>query len=312
MVMSENNNTSSDSKSKLHPRNLHRQRYDLQLLCKSYPPLNEFVYVNKYDDSTIDFFNQKAVRALNQSLLKHYYNIDNYKLPSKYLFPPIPGRADYLHYIADFLVNNNELSLTDQSTAVTKIKCLDIGSGANCIYPIIGTRIYNWSFVGSDIDPDAIKAARSIIESNNISKKSIELRHQESPSSFFKGIIKPGEKFTISICNPPFHSSEEEAHKAGLRKVKNLKQKKFKKHALNFSGTTTELWCNGGERKFITDMIKESKEFASSCSFFSSLVSKETTLPAIYKAFKQVKAKSFKNIEMGQGNKKSRIVAWRF
>lgn len=310
--MSENKKTPPTTKSKLHSRSLHRMRYDLALLCKSYPPLSEFVYVNKYEDTTIDFFDQKAVRALNQALLKHYYKVGNYNLPPKYLFPPIPGRADYIHYIADFLVASEALDLSDKSGYQKKIKCLDIGTGANCIYPILGSSIYDWSFVGSDIDAEAIKIARSIIESNNISKKSIELRHQANPKSVFNGIIKHGEKFTISICNPPFHASAEEAHKAGLRKVRNLKQKKTKKLSLNFSGTTNELWCEGGEKKFITDMIKESKDFGDSCTYFTCLVSKETTLPAIYKAFKQVKAKSYKNIEMGQGNKTSRIVAWRF
>lgn len=310
--MTEDKKLKPESKSKLHPRNLHRQRYDLKLLSKSYPPLSEHIYVNKYEDSTIDFFDQKAVRALNQALLKHYYGIGNYDIPSKYLFPPIPGRADYIHYIADFLVANEGLDLSDKSGYQKKIKCLDIGTGANCIYPILGSSIYNWSFVGSDIDATAIASAKSIIESNNISKKSIELRHQTNPNSIFKGIIKPSENFTITICNPPFHSSAAEAHKAGLRKVRNLKQKNLKKLSLNFSGTTNELWCEGGEKRFITDMIKESKEFAGSCSYFTCLVSKEATLPAIYKTFKQVKAKSFKNIEMGQGNKTSRIVAWRF
>ena len=135
------------------------------------------------------------------------------------------------------------------------------------------------------------------------------MRHQQDRGSIFKGMIKKGEYYHISLCNPPFHTSEEEANKATSRKLKNLGIRQDA--ALNFGGQANELWCNGGEALFIKRMIKESVLFKTQVGYFTSLVSKKENLPKIYKQLTKLKA-SFKTIEMGQGNKKSRIIAWKF
>jgi len=301
---------SSDIKEHLHPRNIHRQRYDLNKLSLSYSQLSEYIYTNKYGDDTIDFSDPKAVLSLNKALLKTYYQIEPYDLPPKYLCPPIPGRADYIHQVADLLIASQHMDLNN--LVDTNIVCLDIGTGANCIYPILGSRIYHWNFVATDIDQEAINIANNIIKSNDKIKTKIELRYQPDETSYFKEVVKKGEKFALSICNPPFHASAAEAQKATVRKQRNLKQKTIQKPRLNFGGTGKELWYPGGEKQFILNMIKESTMYQDTCSYFTTLVSKETTLPAIYKKLNQAKVKSQKTIHMAQGNKRSRIVAWSF
>ncbi len=299
-------------KSKLHPRSKHRGRYDFKQLIESSPELAQFVELNKYGDESIDFFNPEAVKALNKSLLKHYYNIDYWEIPPNYLCPPIPGRADYIHHVADLLGSKNS-DFPDRKIPIgNKIKCLDIGVGANCIYPIIGHREYDWLFIGSDIDPIAIASANKIIELNPSLKEKIEIRQQANPKSIFRGIIQKGELIDVSICNPPFHASREDAQAGSMRKLKNLKGNKIAKTILNFGGQSNELWCEGGEGKFVQDMIYQSKEFATSCFWFTTLISKESNLKGAYKTLKQVKATEVKTIPMGQGNKISRILAWTF
>ncbi|MEI8048680.1 MAG: RlmF-related methyltransferase, partial [Bacteroidota bacterium] len=139
-------------KSKMHPRNKHRERYDFKQLIGSCPELAEFVRPNVYDDDSIDFFDPEAVKMLNKALLKHYYDLGYWDIPKNYLCPPIPGRADYIHHIADLLGSKNK----GQIPTGEKIKCLDIGVGANCVYPVIGNKEYGWSFIGCDIDAVSI------------------------------------------------------------------------------------------------------------------------------------------------------------
>lgn len=297
----------NNNKLKLHPRNKHRKLYDFKQLIESFPELAQYVNLNKYNNLSIDFFNPKAVLLLNKALLKYFYNINYWNIPNNNLTPPIPGRADYIHYIADLLAlkNNNKIPKGN------KIKGLDIGLGASCIYPIIGNKEYNWSFIGSEIDLNSIKSAKKIIENNQLNNF-IEIRHQKTSGEIFEGILNKNEIIDFTICNPPFHSSAKEAQKASIRKLKNLKRTDNIKLKLNFKGKHNELWCNGGEEQFIKNIITQSKEFASSCLWFTSLVSKQTTLNSIYKTLKQVKVNEFKTIEMGQGNKISRFVAWTF
>jgi 23S rRNA (adenine1618-N6)-methyltransferase len=286
-----------NTKSSLHHKNPHRQLYNFEKLVESSPALAPFVIKNKYGNESVDFSNPKAVKALNQAILKHFYKVD-WNLPEGYLLPPVPSRADYIHHIADLL---GELE--------GQVRVLDIGTGANCIYPIIGHRAYGWHFLGTDIDPAAIKSAATILEANNLADV-IELKLQSSPSSIFKGILDGSEKFALSICNPPFHSSMEEAQQGTKRKWKNLRVPK--KAALNFGGSHNELFCEGGEVGFLCRMIEESILFQKNIRWFSSLVSKKKSLQEIYEALELAKVKEVKTIDLSQGQKKSRIVAWTF
>ncbi len=277
------------TKNKLHPRNPHRDLYDFKKLIIGCPELAKFVAPNIYGNESIDFANPAAVKALNKAILKSFYDII-WDIPDNFLCPPIPGRADYIHYVADLLPLEGGKNV------------LDIGVGANCIYPLIGHREYGWRFVGTEIDPAAISNADKIIKQNGLTEV-IEIRLQKFPQHIFKGVIK--ESFDISLCNPPFHSSPREAEAGTRRKWKNLK---VKTSSLNFGGQSHELWCPGGEAAFITRMIEESPEV--DCKWFTTLVSKASTLPIIYKALDRVKPSEVRTIEMGQGQKTSRIVAW--
>lgn len=280
----------------MHPKNRHQSRYDLKALSSKVPALASFVIKNKYGDDSIDFANPEAVKSLNEAILKFHYDL-NWTLPSEFLCPPIPGRADYIHYLHDLLPNED------------KVRVLDIGVGANCIYPLLGFSEYQWDFVGSDINPKAVAAAKNILEMNPKLKNHIELRLQKDPQFIFKGIIQPEEQFTFTMCNPPFHSSLEEATAGTERKWKNLGKKT---KVLNFGGLGAELWTDGGEKLFIKKMIEESTHYAKNAKWFTTLVSKEDNLPLIYKVLKNVKAREVRTLDMTQGQKKSRVVAWNF
>ncbi len=301
-------NTITTEKTTLHPRNPHRFRYDFEKLTASYPELISFVFVNEHEIESIDFANPEAVKALNKSLLISEYDIQNWDLPKNYLCPPIPGRADYIHYIADLLAESNDGTIPEDENVVG----LDIGIGANCIYPIIGNHAYHWSFVGTDIDENAMQNCKKIISENPKLIDAISLQLQVEPRFIFKNIILPEDKFAFTICNPPFHSSQEEATKASIRKVTNLENTKTKNPILNFGGQNTELWYEGGEFAFITQMIYESVKYPLQVFWFTTLVSKKDNLKSIYKTLNKVGAVEIKTIEMAQGQKTSRFVAWTF
>ncbi|WP_394759748.1 23S rRNA (adenine(1618)-N(6))-methyltransferase RlmF [Flavobacterium sp.] len=295
-------------KTNLHPRNKHRFGYDFNELIKTSPELKNHVFINEYDTQTIDFSDPDAVKALNNALLITDYNIQNWDIPQDYLCPPIPGRADYIHYIADLLASTNDGIIPESENVVG----LDIGIGANCIYPIIGNSVYNWSFVGTDIDENAIQNCKKIIEQNPKLIDAISLQQQVESRFIFKNIILPEDKFTFTICNPPFHNSSADATKASIRKVNNLTETRTKNPVLNFGGQNAELWCDGGEIGFITQMIYESAKYPMQVLWFTTLVSKKENLSSIYKTLNKVQAVEIKTIDMSQGQKTSRIVAWTF
>jgi len=292
---------------RLHDRNKNRERYDLAALIEVKPSLKDFLKPNKHGAETIDFSQPKAVKLLNQAILHHYYGITYWDFPEQHLCPPIPGRADYIHYLADLVREDNYGKIpADQLTVC------DIGTGASCIYPVIGVSEYQWNFIASDVSAEAIASAEKIIEGNSRLKGKVECRLQKDPNSFFKGILKTGEKIDLSMSNPPFHSTIEEANEGSLRKIKNLTGKTEEKPVLNFSGNRMELVYEGGEFAFIKGMINESKEIKDQCYWFTSLVSKKTNLDKIYSVLEAVNAAEIRTLDLATGNKISRIVAWTF
>ena len=295
-------------KTRMHPRNKNRERYDISALISVNPELANYIKPNKYGMDSVDFSNPAAVKILNKSLLNYYYKIKYWEFSDKNLCPPIPGRADYIHHIADLLGENNfgVIPIGD------KITCFDIGIGASCIYPIIGVTEYNWKFIGSDIDPRSIESANNIVNCNSSLKNKVECRLQKNQKDIFYGIIGREDKIDLSICNPPFHSSVEDAQKGSRRKVKNLSGKDATNPTLNFAGIGNELIYDGGEYRFIHNMIRESKKFAKNCYWFSTLVSKQSNLKGIYKLLEKSEAKQVITKPMGTGNKSTRIVAWTF
>ncbi len=287
-------------KTNLHPKNKNREQYDLKLLLKDFPELKKYIKPNKYGEDSIRFSDPAAIRILNKALLSNYYGIKNWDFPETNLCPPIPGRADYIHYMSDLLEGKKDIT------------CLDIGVGANCIYPIIGVSEYQWNFIASDVNADAISYAKEIIKNNPCLKGKVKFRLQKNKNKIFEGIIKPKDKIDVSICNPPFHASKKEALKGSMRKVRNLTGKRSKKIKLNFSAMANEIICDGGEKQFIQNKITESVNYAKNCFWFTTLVSNEKNLNRIYSSLEKIKATEVKTINICTGNKISRIVAWTF
>ena len=314
-----------NSSSKLHPRNPHQGRYDLKALVGCCPELANYLVLNPRGEQTVNFSNEKAVRLLNQALLAHYYKIAHWDIPQGYLCPPIPGRADYIHYAADLLMGKKN-----------NAQVLDIGTGANCIYPIIGNRSYGWKFVASDIDPISVNTAKLIVDSNSVLKNKIKLIQQKNSRAIFAGIIGKDDIFDLTLCNPPFHASLEEANAGTLRKQSNLtkhssrnlySKRKYSKsndsrksdshkseanNGRNFGGQTSELWCAGGEIAFLKRMVQESKEYSEQVLWFTSLVSKSDNVKPLKRLLKEVGARHVKVVAMSQGQKVSRLIAWTF
>ncbi len=307
-------------KSGLHARNRHKGNYDFVALCKTLPQLKPHLIKNPKGDWSIPFSDPVAVKLLNKALLAYHYSVTFWDIPQGYLCPPIPGRADYVHRVADLLLQ--ECKTVNHNL----IKALDIGVGANCIYPIVGVTEYGWHYTGSDIDPISVKQANNIAQSNDNLRGRIECRLQSDSKSIFSNIIKAGEKYDVTTCNPPFHASLAEAEKGTQRKLNNLQANKRKrgsvsealsakptsKPALNFGGQKAELWCPGGEASFIKNMAFESQHYAKQVLWFTTLISKSDNVRWMKKQLQKVGAESIKVIEMQQGQKISRFVAWSF
>lgn len=287
----------------LHPRNQHRDGYDFDRLIMACPDLAAVVTKNPLGQRTINFQDAQSVRLLNGALLKAHYGVGFWEIPAAYLCPPIPGRVDYIHYLADLLAESHGHNIPHGPD----IRVLDIGTGASLVYPLTGQHEYGWAFTGVDIDPVSLASARRIAERNGLK---IKLKHQKNAEDIFKGVIGAGDRFHLTMCNPPFHASPAQAEEGTRRKWRNLG--KGQSSTLNFGGQNAELWCPGGEIGFIARMIDQSKTFADQCLWFTCLVSKKDTLKPLFRLLKTAGVAEVKVVEMAQGQKISRFLAWTY
>ena len=279
----------------LHPNNKFNKGYNFDELIKKNPHLKEFVSKNKYQNFSIDFSNPKAVKELNKALLFSYDKIDVWDFPDDNLCPPIPGRLDYILHLRDLLSSEENIHI------------LDIGTGATCIYPLLGVSEFNWNFTAIDIDLDSLDSAQDIIDDNDLDVN-IKLRQQFDEQHILKGVLEEDDSFSATMCNPPFYKSAEEARGANRRKTRNLGNNAVR----NFSGNNNELWYVGGEKAFLHNYLYESFLYPKVSKWFTSLVSKKENVESLETSSKKLGVKEFKVIPLNQGNKVTRIVCWRF
>lgn len=264
-------------------------------MIKVYPDLGQYVFVNEYGTKTIRFENNEAVLALNAAMFKLHYGIDWF-IPEGNLCPPIPGRLDYLLHTAELLPDK-------------RLHILDIGTGANMVYPILATQHLQWTCVASELENPSLENAKLLIEKNK-ALENVHLRKQKYKNKILETIIQSDDDFDLVVCNPPFYKNRHDAEAKNNRKVKNLKLKPEKRS--NFGGQSNELWYKGGEEGFIKKMVEESVQFKNQVHWFTSLVSNKDNLKNIKRSINKTQPSEVKIVEMEQGNKKSRFVAWTF
>ena len=68
-------------------------------------------------------------------------------IPDAQLCPTVPNRLNYIHWIEDLLSCGIISKSKDGPDG--RVKGFDIGTGANCIYPLLGASLMGWSFVAS-------------------------------------------------------------------------------------------------------------------------------------------------------------------
>lgn len=293
---------------KLHPRNKHQQGYDLARLQSANPALKPFVHINEHGKETIDFANPAAVLELNRALLYADYAIKYWDIARNSLCPAVPGRADYVHYIADLLAENND----GEVPTGHKITILDVGTGSSIIYPILGAQEYDWNFVGTEIDQNSLNIAKGNLNKNSWLKKKIDLRLQPDKERILTAVVGDKDRFDAVICNPPFFKSREENWQASSKKFANLSKGEAQPTVQNFGGLSNELWYPGGEKAFITQMIYDSQKLQKHFGWITSLVSDKNNLKPLRAVLEYHKAREIRVIETRQGNKTSRILAWRW
>jgi methyltransferase len=111
----------------------------------------------------LDFKDPKALRALTRCSLKKYFNLD-VEIPPDRLVPTLPLRLNVLLWIQDVL---RAAEIVTEGVS-QKVVGLDVGCGANCVFPLVGVRHFDWDFVATEADEEAVACARRNVTANGL------------------------------------------------------------------------------------------------------------------------------------------------
>ncbi|CAG8509194.1 1874_t:CDS:10 [Acaulospora morrowiae] len=284
----------------MHPRNKYKSNPpDFAALAFKYSSFYPYVHYTKEGKPYIDFKNPEAVRELTYCLLRNDFNLV-LEIPLDSLCPPIPNRLNYVHWIED-LVSTTEMR-QDRS-----VYGIDIGTGASCIYPLLGCTLNkNWVFLATDIDKKTVEYAESNVQRNNLDGR-ITVVHNQTDKKILLSeevISNNNIKFAFCMCNPPFYESQEQ-YERGVE----LKQS-FPTSVC--TGSPREKIFPGGEFQFIKDILEESLTLRNKIRWYTSKIGRMETVNKIVRELKRNGIDNYVVTEFCQGKTRRWGIGWSF
>ncbi|KAJ2716101.1 Methyltransferase-like protein 16 [Coemansia spiralis] len=273
-------------------------------LAEDFAELQPHLVAGAGGRSTIDFRVPDSVRVLNRALLHVYFGLDVH-LPSDSLCPAVANRLSYLTWIRDNVISELQPG--------GKLAGLDIGTGASCIYPLLGSRaIPGCTFVGTDINRESIAAARANVLRNGL-QASIDLVVNAD-----RGVKLPldaaefplpvadadGAVFAFCMCNPPFYKDSSERQQ--------LAHMKARPPGLDTGGKCDELYTAGGEEEFLAGLVDESVVHRKRIRWFTTMTGKKSTLAALAARARAAQAKHVREGRLVHGRTTRWVLAWSF
>ncbi|KXH69029.1 hypothetical protein CSAL01_07471 [Colletotrichum salicis] len=245
----------------------------------------------------LDFNNPSAVMQLTKTLLKADFGL-RIDLPDDRLCPPVSNRHNYLLWLKS-LLDSTTYGNPDQN-----VIGLDIGTGASCIYPLLGCTQRKWSFYATDIDSRSLEFAKKNVELNNLqSRISVVARTPQDSMVPLKDLGT--ESLTFVMTNPPFYTSEDD--------LLNSAKQKSRPPLTACTGAPVEMVTDGGEVKFVSRILEESLVLREKVQWYTSMFGKQSSLEEFIAILKEKSIDNYAVMEFVQGNKTRRwAVAWSF
>ncbi|ORY85965.1 hypothetical protein BCR35DRAFT_277643 [Leucosporidium creatinivorum] len=260
-------------------------------LAAAIPAFAPFLRTTSKGQPTIDFQNDKAVRALTSALLERDFQLAM-DLPEDRLCPMVPGRLEYMLWILQL-----SLRTLGPTPSPPPLAGLDIGTGSSCIYPLLGCRSYpSLQFVASDVDDHSLSYARRNVQNNRMEDR-IDVRKVEALGSMF-----PAGNFDFTMCNPPFYSTAEEI-------ADSLAAKELEPYAV-CTGGANEMVTDGGEVAFVGRMVEESLTCGERIRWFSSLLGKYSSIAPLVAQLQSHSIENYTIKELTQGQTQRYVLAW--
>lgn len=282
----------------MHPRNIYRKPPDFKDLALKYPEFRKFAHQDLSGKVTINFKDAEALRALSRCLLHHDFNL-TVDIPQDRLVPTIPLRLNYLLWLEDILIENSL-----QSADITGI---DIGTGASCVYPLIGAAHFKWHMLATEIDEVSYQVACKNVEVNNL--QSMITVKKVSDDTLLASAVDKDRCYEFCMCNPPFYSCETELDPKIISHSRKLSR--APPHNAP-TGSTLELASPGGEIGFIKRMLHDSMKLKNLIRVYTVMMGFKSSVKVVEGLLREANVLSIGTTEFFQGHTTRWGIAWTY
>jgi 23S rRNA A1618 N6-methylase RlmF len=309
----------------MHDRNIYKNNPpNFAELAQLYPSFSKHVVI-KNGQPSLDWNNPESLCELTKALLHKDFGV-TIELPLDQLCPTVTSRVNYILWLEDLLdlpstslrpAKRLKTGTTDTSLSTQpQIRGIDIGTGASCVYPLLGVSMNGWKFVATDIDETSVSWAQKNVAMNGW-EDFVQVKHVSSDSillSLFPDVLPSGQEeegdlskkstpenfskeFDFCMCNPPFFES--------------LEQKIENPHT-QCNATQGELVTEGGEVAFVIKMAEESLLLRDRITWYTSLLGRKVSVKKILKFLHENGIKNTRTTTFYQGHTTRWAIAWSF
>ncbi|XP_060092785.1 RNA N6-adenosine-methyltransferase METTL16 [Heteronotia binoei] len=284
----------------MHARNRYKDKPpDFASLAAKYPEFQRHVQVSLAGRVSVNFKDPEAVRALTCTLLKEDFGLQ-IDIPLERLIPTVPLRLNYIHWVEDLL------AMRDPAGKAAVVWGIDIGTGASCIYPLLGATLNGWHFIATEVDDVCFSYAKKNVEQNNLSDL-IKVVKVPQKTLLLDALEQESEViYDFCMCNPPFFANQLEA-----KGVNSRNPRRPPPSSVN-TGGITEIMAEGGELEFVKRIIHDSLQLKKRLRWYSCMLGKKCSLAPLKEELRIHGVPKVTHTEFCQGRTMRWALAWSF
>ncbi|XP_077579585.1 RNA N(6)-adenosine-methyltransferase mettl16 isoform X1 [Stigmatopora nigra] len=279
----------------MHPRNRYKDKPpDFAYLASKYPEFQAHVQTNLSGKAVLNFKEPEAVRALTCTLLKEDFGL-SIEIPLERLIPTVPLRLNYIHWVEDLIDGQKQPR-----------RGIDIGTGASCIYPLLGASMNGWFFLATEVDDICFDYATRNVEQNNLSDL-VKVVKVPQKTLLMDALKEETEiVYDFCMCNPPFFANQLEAKGVNSRNARRPPPSSVN------TGGVTEIMAEGGELEFVKRIIHDSLQLKKRLRWYSCMLGKKCSLVPLKEELRKQGVPKVTHTEFCQGRTMRWALAWSF
>ncbi|XP_054884581.1 RNA N6-adenosine-methyltransferase mettl16 [Poeciliopsis prolifica] len=279
----------------MHPRNRYKDKPpDFAYLASKYPDFQQHVHTSLTGRPVVNFKEPEAVRALTCTLLKEDFGL-TIEIPLERLIPTVPLRLNYIHWVEDLIDGQKQPR-----------RGIDIGTGASCIYPLLGATMNGWFFLATEVDDICFDYAKKNVEQNKLSDL-VKVVKVPQKTLLMDALKEETEIiYDFCMCNPPFFANQLEA-----KGVNSRNSRRPPPSSVN-TGGVTEIMAEGGELEFVKRIIHDSLQLKKRLRWYSCMLGKKCSLAPLKEELRKQGVPKVTHTEFCQGRTMRWALAWSF